>query len=208
MRLAPAANPKKQAIPKHPREIDGIERPIWKVMRSVSEGELPWPLVFTGAVGTGKTSAALCLLDSAAHAIIPHVFDGEVVGQLTGEIGFYEPTAEFVSKFRRADMDELWTCNESGRLNSGGSGWKLSVKCLDLKIERSAIIVLDELGCRGQVSDHHYETVKRLIDMRAGMPLVVVSNLGPKQLGAVYDDRIVDRLWAGTVIEFTGESRR
>lgn len=70
------------------------------------------------------------------------------------------------------------------------------------------IAVLDELGARERVSDFHYETVKRAIDLRHDKPLVLVSNLTLGQIAKVYDDRIASRMAGGVVIEMRGKDRR
>ena len=78
--------------------------------------------------------------------------------------------------------------------------WKL--------MERRSLVVLDELATRERVSDHAYDSVKRLIDTRFGLPLVVLSNVSIARIGEVYDDRIASRLAAGTVVCIKGRDRR
>lgn len=70
------------------------------------------------------------------------------------------------------------------------------------------LIVLDELGCRGLVSDHHYEAVKRLLDERHGKPLIVIANTDLAGIERLYDDRVASRLSAGTVVSVAGKDRR
>ncbi len=70
------------------------------------------------------------------------------------------------------------------------------------------LTVLDELGSREKVGDFVYNTTKQLIDVRAGKPLIVISNLDLNALGVLYDDRITSRLAAGTVVRVEGEDRR
>lgn len=71
-------------------------------------------------------------------------------------------------------------------------------------------VLVDEIGTRKTVTDHQYETLKRLIDERerVGGPAVFVSNVGLEDLGRLYDDRIASRLAAGTMVVFGGEDRR
>ncbi len=144
-----------------------------------------------GPAGTGKTSAALCLLD---------VCRGTAV---------YETAATLTDTFRWAELGKLsGQQQDQGKLDYGWESSNPTAALLLKRCEVASLVVIDELGCRDKVTDHHYETVKRVIDRRAGRPLVVVSNLAAKGLAGVYDDRIVDRLWSGTVIEFAGKSRR
>lgn len=192
--------PAREVLPGHERTIAAIAEPIRASIRKVIAGELPWPIVMYGKAGLGKTSAALCLIDVTEPVIDGYVDERPVYG--AGPI--YETAGELADKYRGAEMGTLQSGGDRGRLETRG----MSVRRFNEGIESTPLLVVDELGCRDKVSDFHYETVKRAIDRRSGKPLVVISNLGPKDLAAVYDDRIVDRLWAGTVIEFSGKSRR
>lgn len=174
---------KVQAIlPEQPREVSQIDPEVRKAIRECLTGASPWPLVFFGPAGTGKTSAALCLCDYC--------------------LAMYATATSLCQDFRDADFGRLDVQTQPGHSMKVTSAW------LWKKVQASPLVVLDELGCRDTVSDHHYEVVKGVIDKRQGRPLIAVSNLGSKLLAKVYDDRITDRLWAGTVVEFTGESRR
>lgn len=75
-------------------------------------------------------------------------------------------------------------------------------------IAASPLLVLDEIGCRERASDHHYECLKAALDARHGRPLLAISNLDPAALARVYDDRIVSRLAAGTILALGGKDRR
>ena len=72
------------------------------------------------------------------------------------------------------------------------------------ELTKSNLVVLDELGTRANVSDHHAETVKRVLDIREGKPLVVITNLRASELDSVYGDRIASRAAAGTIIDWSG----
>ena len=69
-------------------------------------------------------------------------------------------------------------------------------------------VILDEIGGRDRVSDHHYEAVKTLLDVRQGKPLMVLSNLGLSEIEKVYDDRIASRLATGTIVRVDAKDRR
>jgi hypothetical protein len=142
---------------------------------------LPWPLFLCGLAGTGKTCAALCLLDYSG--------------------GEYHTVSGLCDLVIRA---------QQGRLEwfSGGYGGKVWPEKLWESLANTPLLVLDELGTREKVSDQHYEVVKNCIDKRHGKPLVVISNLELDRVAAIYDDRISSRLVAGTVFEFTGKDRR
>lgn len=191
MPLPLRSEPDKRIMPLHPRVISGIAPEIRTGMREVVAGRSRWPLVMLGPAGLGKTSAALCMLDVSRGTAV------------------YETAATLTDTFRWAELGKLSGQQDSpGRLDFGWENSTPTAALLLKRIEVASLVVVDELGCRDKVTDHHYETVKKVIDRRAGKPLVVVSNLAAKALAAVYDDRIVDRLWAGTVIEFAGKSRR
>lgn len=50
-------------LPNFPRSIDRVDRKLFDTFRGLCRGEKPWPLFLTGPTGTGKTYAALALLD-------------------------------------------------------------------------------------------------------------------------------------------------
>lgn len=150
-------------------------------INAVASGESPWPLVLIGKPGTGKTCAALCMLDYAG--------------------GQYYTVASLCSLLIQSQQGRLEWSHE-GR---GGTLWP---EQFWTRLAREPLVVLDELGCRAQVSDAQYEAVKNVIEERHARPLVVISNLAVSDLARVYDDRIASRLAAGTVFEVEGEDRR
>lgn len=152
-----------------------------EAIRLTSDGKSPWPLVLTGPPGTGKTCAALCLLDHAG--------------------GEY---------FTAGGLCEVLIASQQGRLTwhheaRGGTLWP---ELWWERLRREPLVVLDEVGTRERVSDHHYDAVKRMLDERHRRPLVVCSNLGLNQIARVYDDRLASRLAEGTVVEVVGSDRR
>lgn len=70
--------------------------------------------------------------------------------------------------------------------------------------------VIDEIGVadKNKVSGWKYDTLKDCVDNRVGLPLMVLSNLELDAIGQVYDERMVDRLGAGTLVELRGPSMR
>lgn len=157
-----------------------IDHGLRTTIRRLVCGELPWPLVLIGPAGTGKTCAALCLVD---HAHGRYWTAGDLCGLL----------------IRAQDGRYEWS--------NGGYGGKWHPEDVWGWIATAPLVALDEIGTRA-VSDFAYETVKRVIDEREGKPLVVISNADLAALGRLYDDRIVSRLAAGTVVELAGDDRR
>jgi DNA replication protein DnaC len=163
------------------RLIDQIPPQVREAIRALVAGKANWPLVLCGGPGTGKTCASLCLLDY----------------HLGG--GFYFTATGLAQEAACAQMGEIYLPN-SGRLLTLSQFW--------LELGNCQLVVLDELGTRGQVTDHHYDCVQRLLNAREGKPLVCCSNLRLADLATVYDDRIVSRLSAGTVLWLEGADRR
>jgi hypothetical protein len=72
---------------------------------------------------------------------------------------------------------------------------------------RLQLVVVDELGTR-KPSDAAYETLAQMLNVRANRPAIWISNHDSAGLLDVYDDRIVSRLEAGTVVKLSGPDRR
>jgi hypothetical protein len=179
LRLSP--KPQVGYLPEIPRRLSEIEPFLRANFRGLCAGELPWPLFCHGPAGVGKTCAGLLLCDYAG--------------------GRYLTTYELAESLIRSQQGRLlWYQNGYGTTIHPEKFWEYLVK--------DAVVVLDELGARSNVSDFHYESVKRLIDCREGKPLVVLSNLNLDRIEKLYDDRVASRLSAGTVVKLLGEDRR
>ncbi len=164
-------------LPNIHRDRDQIAEPVRNAIRQCWAGKSAWPLVLTGCAGSGKTCASLCMVDHYG--------------------GMHWVAERWVERIRDAKM--------------GQATWSTGYPASELGIWQqwsgAKLCVLDELGSRSKVSDHHYETVKRAIDERHGLPLVCVSNLDIPGLSTVYDDRIASRLSAGTIVVTEGDRR-
>lgn len=160
-------------------DFSRVDPAVWSAIVNCATTGDRWPLVLTGDVGSGKTCAALSLLD--------FVQGGRkfmTVAQMCEElIGVQNGQREYGGK---PDTLPAWWAR-----------WR-EAKC----------IVLDELAARDKVSDFQYESVKRAIDEREERPSVFISNLPLDVLSRVYDNRIASRLAGGTVIHFKGADRR
>lgn len=166
-----------------PRQPGQILPSLRVTIRRLLNGELPWPLFLYGPPGTGKTSAALCVLDYA---------DGE-----------YVTLAGFCERLIAAQQGRVSTYHTGqGRTIWPEKMWEV--------VEKSTALVADEIGAsmRERASAFQYETLKKLIDVRFGLPSVFISNLGLDALQQMYDDRIISRLAAGTVVLLDGPDRR
>lgn len=178
------------------RSIAEIAPGLRTTIRAMIAGESPWPLMLHGNAGTGKSCAMLCLLDYAG--------------------GEYHTVSGLCQMMNRAALGN-YSVDETGTRSGVIEGHKdyvhkrtvvLYPHQIWARIAKAPLIVLDEIGCRSNVSDAHYEAVKEMIDIRHRKPLAVLSNLSLEALGKLYDDRIVSRLSAGTVVELAGADRR
>ena len=114
---------------------------------------------------------------------------------------------------RRVVPNHFWTVErlcehliacDKGQVDTGGiHPVTVSRREYWSELERSRLVVLDELGTRTNVTDHHAEVVKRVLDIREGRPLVIISNLRASELESVYGDRIASRAAAGTIIDWS-----
>ncbi len=159
------------------RDIDLIDPALRSKIREVCLGRSGWPITIIGPAGTGKTCAALCMLDRIAR-----VMNGGPEGGRR-----YITTADLIlaiNVHRRSDTP--------AKERTFWKEWK-----------RCKLVVLDEIGAREKVTDAHYEILKMAIDYRQDQPAVYLSNLPISTLAEIYDDRIASRLQSGTVIDLT-----
>lgn len=164
-----------------PRDVERMWKGIdpanrERIREAITAGH--WPLLFLGDVGTGKTCAALCVLDIA-------------------ESGRYHTVEKACSEITAAQQGKLIY----GQYEVSEAGWWR-------RWNEPECVCLDEIGSRERVSDHHYNVVKRTIDDRYNRPAIFISNLPLEGIASVYDDRIASRLASGTVVTFTGADRR
>lgn len=75
------------------------------------------------------------------------------------------------------------------------------------KIRHSPCLFLDDLGLRPP-TESMFHALFDVMELRANRPLVICSNKTLSQLAALYDDRIISRLSAGTQLLIDGEDRR
>lgn len=167
-----------RACPEIRRDRDQIAPGIREAMsRAIAAAR--WPLVLVGGVGTGKTCAALCVMDHLKAFA-------------------YWTADELSSTLAAAKMGELWY----------PGGGKRTPEAIWHDIASYRCVCLDELGARSKITDNAYEAVKTTLDKRAGKPAVFISNLGFNELAQLYDTRVVSRLAAGSLIVFEGRDRR
>jgi DNA replication protein DnaC len=138
-------------------------------------------LILSGAVGTGKTHLAIAVLR-------------EVV-ELMGYKGKYW-TVGGLLQIIRSSFDKNSPFTEFDVVES---------------IINTDLLVLDEVGATKQ-SEFELATLFNIINSRyeRQVPTIVISNLGPKQIGEALGERCFDRLreGGGECLVFQGESNR
>ena len=165
--------------PEQPERVRGqIDPALRATIQELADGSVRWPLLLLGEAGSGKTCAALCMID------------------LFG--GWYVTLPELCALVIRAQQGELSWSSGYRRFESDiWSAWR-----------RARLVVVDEIGARTTVSDHHCETIKHALDIRQGKPAVFISNhLLVADLAKLYDDPISSRLASGTQVWLTGDRR-
>lgn len=160
-----------------------IAAQIADAMARCCTAQSPWPLLLYGDAGTGKTCAALHLIDRAKCAVAYRVY------------------SDLCESARAAMMGELFEHGSHG-------SYRVTVEDVWRGWDAAGLAVLDEIGTRNKVTDHQYEVLKRAIDKREGRPTVLISNLSPKRIAELCDDRIASRCCAGTVVWVDGDDMR
>lgn len=137
-----------------------------------------WPWYFHGAPGTGKTSAA---------AFIYRIWPGPGAEFRTGT--YFVEAAKIVPDLARHIAD-------------GDAEFVLRRVCA------ASLLIIDDIGTRS-MTEPQADALRRILNARGGKPMILTGNHSPDALpAALGDDRIVSRLCAGTLIEFTGADRR
>lgn len=162
-----------------PRTMDLVEPQLRDVLRACAAGRSPWPLLLHGSAGTGKTCAALSLADYVIGSRVYHLMTDL--------------------------LDDLIAAMKGELFDHDGD--KVASRRIWHEWTEADMAILDDIGCRDRVSDHHYETLKSALDRRRG-PSIYLSNVSPDAIARLYDDRIASRLCAGTVFECVGVDRR
>jgi hypothetical protein len=173
--------PKLRHLPLVPRTPGMIAPSLRRTIRGLVVGELPWPLFLHGPPGTGKTCAALCLLDHAGgeYVTLPGFCEHLIAaqhGRVVSYVGVCDARTEWPEKI-----------------------WEM--------VSKITCLVVDEIGVP-EPSPFKFETLKKALDLRYGRPAIFISNVGLKELERLYDDRVTSRLAQGTVVLLDGPDRR
>lgn len=164
-------------LPEKDRDKAQVARSAHAAIVGCCLGSQPWPVVLLGEAGSGKTCAALTVLDTYG--------------------GHYRTASEWAEELADAVLGRLRTAN----------GFLITREDVRDNWRKTNLAVLDELGTSGKVSPHHHDAVKWVLDVREGRPLIVISNLTLDALGVLYGDPIASRLSAGTIVTLKGDRR-
>jgi predicted ATPase len=164
-------------------------------------GKSPWPLYLWGSVGTGKTSAALWMLDT--------------FGSPPCTCRVADVIRDWYGGFVRArDMTTLIRADE-GKFQAyrHGESWQVTKASLERYLQSAALVVLDDFAVGERPSDYQVERIMDLLDWRAAAvskPLIVTSNLSPSELRSrtFGGERVADRMLRGSRWQMAGPSRR
>lgn len=157
-----------------------------KIRQACVQGQ--WPMLLSGSVGSGKTCAAACVYGCFGRLPLWYRAD-----DLLMQIGQARSGTPIRTECTREDGTVVVRELPYAK-------WETSCR------NRSAIF-LDDLGVRA-ASEAMRQSLFDLLEWRKGQPLVITSNKSLSELAAMYDDRIADRIAAGTVVRFVGPSRR
>lgn len=163
--------------PGYKRDAKLVPHELLEQLRRVWLGVDPWPLFLWGEAGSGKTCAALVLADHCG--------------------GMYATADGLAEDARLAMMGQLqWS-----------SGYARTTEEIRKQIFNAALMILDEVGEGDSPSDHKRSVVKRVLDLRQGKPLVVISNRDLEHIEKVYGDPIASRIASGTSCHCDGDMR-
>ena len=148
-----------------------------------------WPLVLRGSHGTGKTCSAAVLFGMFQKQPLWYRADDLLMEISQARAGNASVRVQAIS-----DYGESRTV-------------AVPYDRFSLRVQTCSALFLDDLGIR-KPSEAVYQTLFDLLEWRKGKPLIITTNKAISELAKMYDDRIVDRLTAGTVVKFEGCSRR
>ena len=157
-----------------------IDRNVREAMNACVTGVKPWPLLLHGLTGRGKTAAALCLMDAARDPV------------------YLRTEAEMCETLNQAHDREFR--DSDGRRIFPSNIWYAWTN--------ANLAVLDDLGKRTEPTDARIETVQRALEKRVGKPLIITTELTPKEISKRYVNSIVSRCCGGTICKVGGADRR
>ncbi|MBA4067160.1 MAG: hypothetical protein C0501_26335 [Isosphaera sp.] len=165
-----------------PRNLAQVTPELRQVLLGLAEGRLKWPLYLWGPPGSGKSCAALSLVDYVKGAKFWHmsVFDS------------------FVQRVKRGIEERPYP--ETGKIPEDG-WWRW--------FARLPLVALDDVGSQEVSSESQEDTLFLALERRdGGLPFIITSNRSPKDIETAYSQRIHSRMCSGTIHRLEGRDRR
>lgn len=179
------SSPKRPNPVASPATFDGCKPTLQKVLQELTT-ETHWPVIFYGNQGRGKSCAA---------AVMYQAFSGPAY------------TRDLPHRLQDNHVPCVWR-SASNAIHEWLSARVKDEPFFQWHWKAAPLAVLDDIGTR-TLTAAQFDALLELVNAREGKPLIVTSNHGPQQLEKAFEDsRIVSRLFAGHVIELTGEDRR
>lgn len=164
------------------RKVEDVPHALWDCIEDLCEGRGKWPLFLHGGVGTGKSCAALCLVDRVADAQF---------WQMPELATYVQSIKQGREEWYRSGLGGTWTERQ----------WWAHLAQIPL-------LVLDDVGLREVNSAFQTEILFLALEAREGKPMICTSNLNADGIENSYNDRIRSRMCSGTVYELRGRDRR
>lgn len=144
-----------------------------------------WPIYIHGEVGVGKS-----FLAAWAYCHWP----GTSVQMLN-----YCDFANTAIQAAKGEEVSYMASNGSKVLMSGAGWWNW--------LDRVGLLIIDEIGS-GYVGEWRSEDFWKLLELRAGRPLIMTGNDTIGTISQRFDLKVASRIMAGTIIGITGQDRR
>jgi hypothetical protein len=214
-KLALRDRPTKKVRLNHPRvEVAQLDAALRVRIRQACGEDGRWPFyLWSRATGTGKTTAALLLLDRGAPPNKGSFSPDEACDVMAGFVD-YRGFPAFLECVRRKECSWYYD----------GSGGHLTEARVWTFLGRTPLVVVDDVcdipNEAVRFGQDHRGLLKKVLDLRCSRPTLVTGNLSPvrpadgsppeiiRVLDTTTSDRISDRLLCGTVHELRGTSRR
>lgn len=182
------------------RDPKAIEPSLMTHLSRLAGGQEKWPFYLSGDVGTGKTCAALAMLDQYG----PPWASVRTQPVMVDWLGGFIRVRDVYAMLRAEEGKYTW--------NRGPDHGEYGQPALEKFVRTAKLLVLDDFGAIAQPSDWLIDTVLGILDYRCGgnkRPLIVTSNLTPQEVyKSRWGSRIADRLLSGSRYHMVGRSRR
>lgn len=165
-----------------PRDLNPVSPELRKVFRGLVEGQLKWPLYLWGPPGSGKSCAALSLVEHVKGARFWRMSDFD----------------SFVQRVKQGVEERPYP--ETGKISE--TGWWNYFAHLRL-------VALDDVGSQEVSTESQEDTLFLALENRdGGWPFIITSNRSPKEVETAYSQRIHSRMCSGTIHMLEGRDRR